>query len=316
MLNTSSSELARRVAGVANRLRLVQADFADEPPETRREMLSEEVRRALSGVGAEEREAFLEALRLEFPAWEMGQGVASGGAAEQAGESAGRSASDERELSDPSFLAERLAGLAGSMSDEQKRAVEKHLKKAGIVSDAPAGALPAEALTPLKKLLGMTDAEAVDPVRLVKAAAVMAELASSLDQVVWNTWKTLSPRSEIKRGQPVKGTLKRYVGGDREVAGAQVKQDMERLRQLTAALISSVSQAGRTFAQKHVEKFSPSEIEAIAKMGGGGLLVSQEVRCWRKYVELAGPVDAISIEGELLAAIAGYAESLMKGIGR
>jgi hypothetical protein len=91
---------------------------------------------------------------------------------------------------------------------------------------------------------------------------------------------------------------------------------MERLRQLTAALISSVSQAGRTFAQKHVEKFSPSEIEAIAKMGGGGLLVSQEVRCWRKYVELAGPVDAISIEGELLAAIAGYAESLMKGIGR
>lgn len=314
MLNTSSSELARRVAGVANRLRLVQADFADEPAETRREMLSEEVRRALSGVGAEEREAFLDALRLEFPAWEMGQ--AAGGAAEAAGENAARSASDERELSDPSFLAERLAALAGSMSDEQKRAVEKHLKKAGIVSDAPAGALPPEAMAPLKKLLGMTDGEAVDPVRLAKAAAVMAELASSLDQVVWNTWKTLSPRSEIKRGQPVKGTLKRYVGGDGEVAGAQVKQDMERLRQLTAALISSVSQAGRTFAQKHVEKFSPSEIEAIAKMGGGGLLVSQEVRCWRKYVELAGPVDAISIEGELLAAIAGYAESLMKGIGR
>lgn len=313
-MNRVSSELARRVAGVANRLRLVQADFADESAETRREMLAEEVRRALSEVGLEDREAFLAALREEFPAWEMVQAGAAA-PAEGAGESA-RSAMDERELSDPSFLAERLAGLAGSMTAEQKRAVEQHLKRAGLVSEPPVGGLPEEALAPLKKVLGLTDGEAVDPARLAKAAVVLTELASSLDQVVWNTWKTLSPRSDIKRGQPVKGTLKRYVAGDGEVAGTQVKQDVERLRQLTAALISSVSQAGRTFAQKHVEKFSPSEIEAMAKMAGGGLLVSQEVRCWRKYVELAGPVDAIAIEGELLAAIAGYAESLMKGIGR
>lgn len=311
-VNTLSSELARRVAGVANRLRLVQADFADESAETRREMLAEEVRRALGEVGAEDRERFLEALREEFPAWEM---VQPGGAAEEAPVAA-RSATDERELSDPAFLAERLAALAGSMTDEQKRAVEKHLKKAGVVSSPAPGGMPDEAAAVLRKTLGMTDGEALDAARMVKAAALMVEMAASLDQVVWNTWKTLSPRSDIRRGQPVKGTLKRYVAGDGEVAGTQVKQDLERLRQLTAALISSVSQAGRTFAQKHVEKFSPSEIEALAKMGGGGLLVSQEVKNWRKYVELAGPVDAISIEGELLAAIAGYAESLMKGIGR
>ena len=67
-----------------------------------------------------------------------------------------------------------------------------------------------------------------------------------------------------------------------------------------------------------MDKYAPGEIEKLAKISGGagGVLVGQEVKCWRKYVELAGPLDAQAIEQELLGAMSGYAESLLKGLSK
>jgi hypothetical protein len=64
-----------------------------------------------------------------------------------------------------------------------------------------------------------------------------------------------------------------------------------------------------------VAKFSPNEISTLAGMEGGGLLVSKEVKCWRKYVELASGMDETAIETEIMQALSSYAESLMKGLG-
>jgi hypothetical protein len=84
-----------------------------------------------------------------------------------------------------------------------------------------------------------------------------------------------------------------------------------------AALTAAVGQSARVYGQKHVEKFAPNEVERSAKMSGssGNMLVGNEVKCWRKYVELAGPMDAQAIERELLGAMSAYAESLLKGLG-
>ena len=45
------------------------------------------------------------------------------------------------------------------------------------------------------------------------------------------------------------------------------------------------------------------------------MLVSKEVKNWRKYVELSAGRDEATIESEIMQAIADYAESLMKGRG-
>ena len=54
----------------------------------------------------------------------------------------------------------------------------------------------------------------------------------------------------------------------------------------------------------------------MASMEPGGMLVSREVKCWRKYQELAESLDPSSIDRVIMAAITEYAESLMKGLDR
>ncbi len=307
-----SADISLKAAALANRLRLVQADFADEPVQARIEQMQDEVQRVLGTLGPAEREHLLALLAEKFPSWDANVSAA---APPQAAPAQVQSAMDQRELQDPSFLVARLAELGSKMSAEDKKAAAAQLRAVGIVEQVSGGALPDAQSKALMQALGMNPADTLDAARLLDLATLLVELAEKLDQVVWNTWKAVAPTSQIKRSGSVKITMAKFAGGDQDTPRGQVKQDLERLRQLTAALTASVNQAGRSFAQKHVEKFAPAEIENLAKMSSGGLLVSQEVKCWRKYVELAGPVDAQAIERELLNAIAAYAESLMKGIG-
>ncbi len=182
----------------------------------------------------------------------------------------------------------------------------------------------ADAGKQLQQALGLPPGEHVDQASAYELAAMLVELASSLDQVVWSTWKIVSPNSTLKRSAPAKVAMAKFASGDPGVTREQLKQDLERLRQLTAALTASVGQAGRVYANKHLEKFAPGQIEQLVKISsgaglGGGVLVGQEVKCWRKYVELAGDggaQDAQAIERELLGAMSGYAESLLKGLSK
>jgi hypothetical protein len=147
----------------------------------------------------------------------------------------------------------------------------------------------------------------------MELCALLAEMATGLDQFVWSTWKVVAPDSALKRSSPARATLARFASGDDAITRAQVKAELERLRQLTAALLGGVSSAGRIMAQSHAETFQPSSIEGWAK-ATPGTLVSQEVKCWRKYVELAGPrMDAQTIERELMSGVARHAEGLLRG---
>ena len=47
----------------------------------------------------------------------------------------------------------------------------------------------------------------------------------------------------------------------------------------------------------------------------GGVNLPNSAPQW-KYVELAGPLDAQAIERELMGAMSGYAESLLKGLSK
>ncbi len=294
------------VSATASRLRLVQGDLADDPADSRRELLTETIQVAMSKLAPAEREAFLRELEGMFPSWDSNVSVSA-----QAGEPAA-SPADQKELKDPSFLVARLAELAPALSDVQRRILTDRLREAGLAPAASAGAdLPQEPVQRLKARLQIKAGEP-DAGRLVELATVLVDLAAGLDQIVWSTWKTIAPRSAVRRPAPLLHSMGRFAVASPEVGRAQVAQDAERLRALTAAMIAAVSQIGRQFAQGHLAKFAPAEITAMAGMEGGGLLTSKEVKCWRKYVELAGSVDEASIEAEIMQALASCVESFIR----
>jgi DNA primase len=297
------------VAATSNRLRLVQVDFADQGPDVRREYLSEEIERALSAVVPDQRQPFLAALMEQFPSWDARVELQL-----RKDDTTERSLTDARELQDPNFLVARLIDCAAKLGGGERKVLVERLKEAGLASITE-GAWPAEAEAALRQELRLPG-EHVDPARTLQLVGMASDFALRLDQLVWGAWQKVSPKSTVRRDKPLQQTLKAFITGSQDVPRGQVATDLEKLRQLIASLISSVGQAGRQFASRHLARFSPSEIEALASMEGGGFLVSKDVKCWKKYKELADAMTEVAIENEITETIANYAENLMKGLGR
>ncbi|HEY4329114.1 MAG TPA: hypothetical protein VGN88_05210, partial [Phycisphaerae bacterium] len=192
------------------------------------------------------------------------------------------------------------------------------LKDAGLTDahgSAGGGDWPAQPAKALRAKLQLTDRDKLDPARILELAGELVAFAASLDQLVWATWKQVAPKSDMKRPIPIQRTCAKFATADPEVSRTQVAADVDRLRQLTAGLISAIAQAGNLFAQRHVGKFSVANIEAYAdKMPG--MLVGKEVKCWRQFKELATAMDVQTIEKEIQDAIAEYTETLIKGRSR
>jgi len=151
---------------------------------------------------------------------------------------------------------------------------------------------------------------------LAELTAILVEFVLKLEPLVWNTWRALSPRSSVRPQGSLAKKIGQFLCKDAEVSGDSVDEDLKVLQRLIAALTTAVSRAGGQFAKHHLAKFSPSEIAALVRMEPGGVFVSHEVKCWRKYVELAERLDEDAIDVEIKKAVVDYVESLAKGMGR
>jgi len=300
-----------RVAALANRLRLIQIDFSDESPDVRSEYLAEELERVLAGVVPEQRQPFLKELMARFPTWDPS--VEARPAAES--EAPARSEIDERELQDPSFLVSRLIDMAPTFSPAERQALVDQLKQAGLLSVEKAG-WSEEAAQQLRSKLSLRGDAGIDATRLIEAAALLADFACRLDSLAWAAWRELAPRAKVRRPGSLREALGRFVQAREDVPRERVNDNLEKLRQLTASLISAVRQAGRRFAVRWLARFSPGEIKHLVSVEGRNILWGEEAKCWRKYEQLAGELNQDHIETEIMQAIAEFAELLMKGIGR
>jgi len=305
--SSGNNQRAKLVAATANRLRLVQSDFADEPEQVRKDYLSDEIQRALGTLIPNERKAFLDELKQYFPTWDAKVEVRIEKAPVQ-------TKTDQGELKDPGFLVSRLAELAPQLNEQQKRAIIEKLRQVGLAPSAVMG-WPEQPAAALRAKLQAQPKDALEPGHVLELLTLCVELTASLDQVVWTTWRTIAPKSAIRRPAGLIKNMARFAAADADVPRGQVSHDLERLRQLVAAVVAAIGNAGRQFAHNYATKFSPTEIEGLAAMERGGMLVSKEVKNWRKYVELSAGRDEATIESEIMQAIADYAESLMKGRG-
>jgi len=308
-LATKTSDRLKHVAATANRLRLIQIDFADESPDVRRGYLSEEIDRALAEVVPEERQAFLRDLMARFPTWDPNVEL---GRVDQ--EVVSRSETDERELQDPSFLVTRLAALAPALSDAERQALVERLREAGLAPRSEGG-WPEEGVQRLRETLQISRETELDPDRTLELVALAADFAGSLDQLVWRAWQKLAPKSTFRSTTPLRSIFSRFAVGDQAVPRGQVVHDIRKLRQLVAALVAAAGMAGQ-FATRYLARFAPAEIETLVGMEGGGFFVAKEVKCWRRYAELASELNETAIENEMREEVAKFAESLMKGLRR
>jgi hypothetical protein len=289
---------------------MLQIDLADLPDDVRRDHLHDELDRVLEKMSGSQRKAFLEALESRFPSWDSGISTETRRVAPTA-----QSPTDERELLDPSFLVRKLVDLAPDLPEADKRAVMDKLELAGFKATATGGGWRAESDTRLRDELKLGGDDMIDPSNLVDLAGMLAGLVQSLDQLAWSTWRTVSPKSQLRRRAPLNKTMARFASGDPDVPRGEIADDLEKLRQLTASLISAMSQAG-PLAYRQVSKLAPTQIESIVEGEGRSFMKSKDVSCWQKYCELATGLDEVSFEQALLQGIAEYAESLIRGLGR
>ena len=291
----------------ANRLRLIQADLADEPAESRRAHLDDEVKAALEKVPALEQNDFLELIEDRFPAWEGGR-VVSG-----ASEGTLVSATDMAEFNDPAFLLRQLAKAAEGMTPEQKREAGERLAAVGI-APAGVGEIPVESLSKAKAAMQIPAESDADPGRVLEASALLSEQVLLLDTLVWKIWRQIAPDSQHRNRTQLGATMASYLTGSGETGRGEVAEGLERFRQLTAALVSSIGKVGST-AFTQLSSLNPNSIEAMAK-DEKKWNESLELAAWRKYRELAGKMDQATVENEIMRAVSRTVEDIIRPRGR
>jgi hypothetical protein len=168
----------------------------------------------------------------------------------------------------------------------------------------------------LKQKFKVGDECSISAQKLTELNAILIDFVLKLETLAWNTWRQLSPRSAVRPRGDLAKKVEQLISSETEISANQVDDDLKVLLRLIAAMTSAVSRVGSQFAKRHLAKFSPSEIEALVKMEPGSVFVSHDVKCWKKYKELAEMLNEDSIEMEIRKTIVDYVESLAKGMGQ
>jgi len=299
-----------QILETANRLRLIQVDFADEDEQTRTAYLREEIEKALKTVLPAERNEFLGRLLERFPA---GSFVTQTISKEVDVQNA--PVVDESQFKNVDFLLGSLLEIAPTLSEDQKDYIDQSLRQAGLRPKARQGD-SVELDQKLKEKLKVGNERSFNASRLAKLNAMLVDFVLKLEPLVWNTWRKLSPRSTVRPQGALTQKIGQFLCDDAEISVKQVEDDLKVLQRLIASMTSAVSCVGGQFAKRHIAKFSPSEIEALVRMEPGSVFVSRDVKCWNKYKQLAETLNEDSIEMEIRKAIVDYVESLAKGMGQ
>lgn len=293
------SEEALWASAVAARLRVLQANFADDDPKMRQDFLVQELEQSLKGCVPEKRKARLEALAQRFPS-----GPASGPVRAPSG--------PEPAAETPDELLARVLDLLPGLSPEQQAQFVQQLQQAGLVPDHPAaGAF--ELAPELQKRLGLDGSQALSAERGAKALSMVLDMVLTLDQLAWTLWKQVASKSMVRKEGDFAKLSGEYLTGSSEVSTAQLLQTLERTRRLTAGLLGAVGRAGGVFAKERARLFDPNAIAAVAQ-SEKKWNESIEFACWRKYVQLCKEYGAEgAIEKAIQEAMARAAENLIMG---
>lgn len=303
MQPASSSDAALAEPGpwalaLGERWKYLQTSLASESPQDRQVFLEAELRRALQSVPAEKRGAYLDALAARYPAWEMAAVFVN------------NPAKVARQT--PEEIVEAFLQLVPRLTAEQREDVKRRLAAAGLVQ-AAATPIEGEALTEVRAKLKLEADDPIDPQRLGRLFALYAEAMLILDQLAWNVWRNAAPKSTIRRDTTqgdLRTVTRRALAGDAAATPAQVQKQLDASRLLVAGLLAGLGPAGKNFARRYQQNYTPDAIREVLRAEGGG---KSDAHCWKKYVELAAQLSETVIEDDVQEAVVKYAEELIRG---
>ena len=216
----------------------------------------------------------------------------------------------------PDALVDCLLALIPTATPEQISAIVPKLQETGLF---PTGGEPTPLRVPQElreRLKKISPGRNLDPTRGLRALDILIEFAWSLDQLVWQVWKGVAPKTILHAEAGPYGDFKKclgpYLTGDAEVSNEQLKQVVEKTRKLVAGLLAAMGNVGESCAATLRQRFSPTEIKKLADKEPG-LLDSVEKKCWRKYNELFIQANGPAMEKEILNNIRKYTEKLVLG---
>lgn len=301
--DVASAEPAAWATSLVTRLKYLQTNLADETPENRQVHLENELHRALQEVPAPKRGSHLYALVQQFPEWELAAATAIAPAA------AARQTPEE--------IIRAFLQLAPQLSGEQRADVKRKLADLGLIlaTDQP---IEGEALTGIQAKLKLDPDDRVDAQQLGKLFAIYAEAVLALDQLAWNVWRNAAPKSPVRRDTAqgdLRTVTRRALSGQPEAAAAQllVQKQVEASRQLIAGLLAGLGPAGKNFARRFQQRYTPDAVREVVRAEGGG---KNDAQFWKKHTELAAEITETVIEDDVQAAVVKYAEDLMRGASR
>ena len=297
------AERATWASSLATRLKYLQTTLTEETPESRQVHLEAELRRALQQVPVDKRGAHLYALTEALPDWDLAAATAIAPAA------AARQTPDE--------IVASFLQLVPQLAGEQRENVKRKLAAAGLIVPAPQG-IEGDALTAVRAKLKLDPEDPVDTTQLAKLFAIYAEAMLALDQLAWNVWRNAAPKSPVRRDTAqgdLRTVTRRALSGDAEAAAVQVhvQKQIEASRQLIAGLLAGLGPAGKNFAKRYQQRYTPDAVRELVRTEGGG---KNDAAYWKKHTELAAEITETVIEDDVQAAVVKYAEDLMRGSAR
>lgn len=329
-----TNDTVKKAAALAQRLRMVYTDLADQQSDLREGQLYDEIQRVLGSTPPQDREGLLRQLMQEFPASSDGESAAPAPA---------------RESRDPRALAERLAKLAMDLPDAEKAALAAILKQAGIVetvkqvvretvslppstgtmaptsagtsagtlsgTSAGSAAFTGEGLTDLCRALAIPTAQGVNPQRAAELAALLAEFAVRIEPWACQYWRDLAPDAKNLIAPTLGKDMARYASGDDKLSRDVIADDLYNLRSVVSLLMKGVVEAGRQFGRDHVTRFSVDSVLEEAKRVKT-FTQSVEAAAWAVYVRRMQGVDAADMEKRLRQLIAADVDAALGQVMR
>ncbi len=301
-IDVANAKPAAWAASLVTRLKYLQTNLTEASPENRQVYMEEELRRALQELPLEKRGSHLYALAQAFPEWELAAATVTAPAA------AARQTPDE--------IVRSFVQLVPSLTGEQREKVKQQLAALGLVLPSPQP-LEGESLTGVRTKLKLDVEDPINVTQLAKLFAAYAEAMLALDQLAWNVWRNAAPKSPIRRDiaqGDLRTVTRRALAGDAEsaVAQAAVQKQLEASRQLVAGLLAGLGPAGKNFARRYQQRYTPDAVREVVRAEGG----KGDLQFWKKHTELAAEVTETVIEDDVQAAVVKYAEDLMRGSQR
>jgi hypothetical protein len=299
------SENALWAGALAARLKVLQANLADDDPATRKGFIIDEINNALKGCVPEKRKALLDALTEQFPSWDLPAAAAA---------PAAPLAPPAPEPLTPEALLKKFIEWVPALSAGQREDFARQLKSAGLEIPGGGGGGGAFEITPdLQKRLGHTAPKPINAERAAKSMAMLFDMVLTLDQLVWTLWKQIATKSMVRKEADFGKLSGDYLSGSGEVSSAQLQQSLERTRKLIAGLLGAIGRAGASYARDRARLFDPGAIEADAR-AEKKWNESLEFACWRKYVQLQKEYGSeATVEKSIQEAMAKAAENLILG---